>query len=414
MDRPIDPGTRRNQAFRKAAWVLLGFGALVLGSYLFRRLLTPSLSLQQVRTSVVRRGPIHAGIQASGTVLPQTEHIITSPLDTRVTGLRKKPGEAVRAGEPILDLDLGDARLELDKLTENISLKRKQREQKALESEHRRIEADAAVALKKVELEGLEAVATRKQTLLDNGLISQGEWLEAHLDVKKARIELKQRERSLSQVLAEAVAAHQAIDLEISVLQKERQRQEGLLELATARADHDGVITQIVEKEGTSVTKGQELARIADLDAFRVEAGLSDLYTQRLNPGQSVQIRVGDRQLTGTLSQVLPTIENGAARVTITLDEPRQPDLHANQRVDVLIVTGSREEALVVDNGPFLNGSGTTDVFVLRDGQARRTAVEIGLVGFDLVEIVSGLQDGETIITSDMRRFAHMEHLPLQ
>src|SRR5262249_33384473 len=80
-------------------------------------------------------------------------------------------------------------------------------------------------------------------------------------------------------------------------------------------------------------------------------------------------------------------------------------------RVDVLVITDRKPRTLRVKRGPFVNGEGTQDVFVVRGDRAVKTPVEIGVVGFDYCEVASGVAEGEEILLSDMRDYAQGKEL---
>ena len=96
---------------------------------------------------------------------------------------------------------------------------------------------------------------------------------------------------------------------------------------------------------------------------------------------------VDEKPLAGRLAAIDPTIENGAVKFKVDLDEPRNPKLRNNLRVDVLVVTDSRANALRVPKGPFAQG-GPTDDGVRRPGRPRRAPpVRFGLSGYDYYEV---------------------------
>ena len=83
-------------------------------------------------------------------------------------------------------------------------------------------------------------------------------------------------------------------------------------------------------------------------------------------------------------------------------------------KADVYIVTDRRADAIRVARGPFLTGEGAQDVFVVRDDRAMRTRVELGLIGYDAVEISKGVQPGDELIVSDMTNYLHARELKLK
>jgi HlyD family secretion protein len=95
----------------------------------------------------------------------------------------------------------------------------------------------------------------------------------------------------------------------------------------------------------------------------------------------------------------------------VALAEPASPLLRSNLRVDLLVVVGRKERALVLPRGPAVNGEGAQQLFVVRDGRARRTAVRIGLTGFDACEVVEGLSEGDEVILSETSEYEHMTEM---
>ena len=174
------------------------------------------------------------------------------------------------------------------------------------------------------------------------------------------------------------------------------------LDLGTARAARDGVVTWTVTEEGGRVRQGDVIARIADLTAFRVDASVSDVYANRLSIGQMVTVRVDDQALDGSIANVLPTVQNGSVTVAVALREKSSPLLRSNLRVEVSIVTGHRDRALRVAKGSSTSGEGVQQVFVVRSDRAVKMPVRFGISGFDYVEVAEGLKAGD-----DGCRFGH-------
>ncbi len=111
------------------------------------------------------------------------------------------------------------------------------------------------------------------------------------------------------------------------MLRRDREQARRQLELATTRSSTAGVLTWVVPREGSTVARGEVIARIADLDAFRVEAQISDVHSSRLRAGQAVRVRAAGQPLAGRLAQIDPTIESGAIKFTVDLAEPRNAGL---------------------------------------------------------------------------------------
>ncbi|HEV7784703.1 MAG TPA: efflux transporter periplasmic adaptor subunit, partial [Thermoanaerobaculia bacterium] len=102
MDRELDAGTRYLRLGRRAAWVGGTIALAVAVLLLLPGWLRPSVVRSEIRTGKVDRGPVEGIVEASGTVIPAFESVISSPVEARVQKVLKRPGEVVKAGEAIL------------------------------------------------------------------------------------------------------------------------------------------------------------------------------------------------------------------------------------------------------------------------------------------------------------------------
>jgi multidrug efflux pump subunit AcrA (membrane-fusion protein) len=128
------------------------------------RFVRPTLDRSEIRTARVEAGPVEATISATGTVVPEFEHVLSSPLDARVLRILRKPGASLKPGEPILDLDVSEPRLAYDKLVERVALKRNEEKRKRLGLARTLadLEGQAAVAGIDVEAFGIKLGQTQK------------------------------------------------------------------------------------------------------------------------------------------------------------------------------------------------------------------------------------------------------------
>ena len=414
MDREIDSRTRRNALVNRwliaaaviaAAWFAISWGA---------GLIRPSLKRSMVRTAVVEQGPVDASLSATGVVVPQTEQVLSSPVDARLLRILKKAGSAVKKGDPIVELDVNASVLAVETLRQDLALKANQQARSKLSLENTLSDLNAQVDIKKLQLESARLEHQRNRQLFEQGLSSDEVLRKSEVAEKQAGIELQRLEASRVNAQASTRAELDGLVLELSKLQKAHQEARRVLGLATPTADRDGVVTWTLTEEGSTVRKGDVLARIADLSAFRVDASVSDAYASRLSAGLPVQVRVDDRMVDGQVTDVLPTVQNGVITVRVALKDPSDASLRPNLRVEVFIVTGHRARALRVRKGSSTSGEGVQQVFVVRGDRAERTRVRFGIASFDFIEVVEGLAAGDEVIVSDMADYQHLSSIRLR
>jgi HlyD family secretion protein len=415
IDRPLDAAFVRRQNRKRVAAGVAGLSLALCAFVWGPALIRPSLRRDHVRTGKVERGPVEASITASGIVVPEVEQVLASPMDARVLKILRRPGDVLAKGDPIVQLDLSESILAVQKLERDLALKVNKQASTRLELEAKLNEIEGKREIKKLELESLRSQLARNKTLSGQGLISEDTLELSALAEAKAAVELRQLEADARSAEKATRTQIEGLDLEMATLRRERGQAEHQLDLATTKADRDGVLTWALSEEGAAIRKGDVIARLADLRSYRVDATVSDIHARRLAAGMPVAVRVGDDDtLQGTVSSVSPAVQNGAITLSVALEEKTSPRLRSRMRVDVLVITDRKERTLRVKRGPFVNGEGAQDVFVVRGDRAVKTPVEIGVVGFDYCEVARGLAEGDEVVLSDLRDYAHLAELRLR
>ncbi len=414
MDRPVAESIHKKKRIK---WIMIPTVVLMIlwggSSWLFS-IFRPSISRSEVRTAIVDRGPVAATIEASGLLLPEMESIISSPIESRILKILKSPGVEVKAGDPILTLDTNAQDIELEKLSEELAIKEnaKQQARQRLAQTLKKHKGDREVAL--LDLKYLEVGLRQKETLFNKGLISKDELLQAQLDVDKKRIELRQLDESMDDASLAAETEINGLNLEIRVLGASREAMENQVERATARADRDGILTWAPSEEGAPVGRGEVIAKIADLNHFKVEASISDFHVGRLEEGLETEVHINQQKLEGHISKLLPSVSDGVLKFHVSLPSNTGMALHAYMRADVFVVTARRTDSLRIKKGPALSGERRQNIHVIRNGYATRVAIKTGVSGVENQEIISGLEEGDEVIISDNRAFAHLIKAPIK
>jgi HlyD family secretion protein len=98
MDREIDLSFRRTRILRRASLAALVVAAAAVVFIWGPRLIQPTVARARIRTARVDAGPMEAQITASGTVTPEFEQVISSPVNARVLKILKRPGAILSIG----------------------------------------------------------------------------------------------------------------------------------------------------------------------------------------------------------------------------------------------------------------------------------------------------------------------------
>lgn len=416
MDRPIDPAFLRRQRGKRVAYSAMGLAALIWIAVWLPSWIRPALDPNRIRTAQVQWGAVEETIAASGTVVPQFEQIIFSPVNTRLVRILQKPGAMLKQGQFIVELDLNAARLEVEKRAEELALTQNRRTQLELDKRKKRSDLETRWRLKNLEFQRFKTRTAQLRQLKGIGAVSGEELSQARLQEQRAEIELQQLQADRRNLIESTEAQLEALQLEMNILEREGEEARRRLERAVIRADRDGVLTAIAPEVGASIHQGQEIARIADLSSFRVNVTVSDIHARRLQEGLWVRLRINEEEyVKGHIARILPTVAGGTIQLEVELEDSAHALLRPNQRVDAYIVTARKGRALRLKRGPFINGrSGLHEVFVVRGQTAVKTEVRIGIANFEYYEVEEGLLDGDEVIISDVKDYLHLDEVQIK
>ncbi|MFQ3189639.1 MAG: HlyD family secretion protein, partial [Paraglaciecola sp.] len=356
----------------------------------------------------VSKQTITATINAGGLVVPMVEETISSEIASHVSRVFVRTGQNISKGDLILQLDTQKLMLAIDKIKEQVALKDNQIKTKKLIVNRSVNDIGSQIELLEVDLESRETKQNKLNKLSFLGTFSSQDLLEAKLNVKRTKIEIRQLNQSIADLKSATQAEIETLHLEKSIYEKELAEQLRLEQFASVKATRSGILSWLKQDAGSSVIAGQPLAKIVDDSHFRIEATLSDFYASQLVPDMSAEITYQNQKLNGKLAQQTPTIENGVMKLSINLEQPDNTLLKNNLRVDVGLIIKTIEDTLALIKGPYTSGRGIQNVFVIRNNTAYRTEVEIGLGSAETLQISKGLSENDEVIISDVSEYLHL------
>jgi HlyD family secretion protein len=408
MDRPLSAQNINQQ--KRAVWLksLAVVVIFALFIYSVNWLFTPSVNRSNLRTAKVSKQTITATINAGGLVVPMVEETISSEIASHVSRVFVRTGQHISKGDLILQLDTQKLMLAIDKIKEQIALKDSQIKTKKLIAKRFINDIGSRIELLEVDLESRKTKQNKLNKLSFLGTFSSQDLLEAKLNVKRTKIEIRQLNQSIADLKSATQAEIETLNLEKSIFEKALAEQLRLEQFASVKATRNGILSWLKQDAGSSVSAGQPLAKIVDDSHFRIEATLSDFYASQLVPNMSAEITYQNQKLNGKLAQQTPTIENGVMTLSINLEQPDNRLLKNNLRVDVGLIIKTIDNTLALSKGPYTSGRGIQNVFVIRNNTAYRTEVEIGLGSTKALQINTGLSENDEVIISDVSEYLHL------
>ena len=388
--------------------------AVILAIILLRLIITPNLAADRISTTTAERGRMEDALSAIGVVVPEFEQVITSPIQSRVEDVYFEAGARVVSGSQILMLNTETLHLQLESQREELELLKNRKIQLDLQLQKSRNELQAQYDIYTLKIDLNESKLNMRERLHTLGAETKDVLDQARLELQIAKRERELLGSQMANDELRLLADLKEVDLQIEIQKRAIQELERQRQRAEIRADRDGVITWVMDDIGSTVLPGAVVARVADLRTYKVEARISDIHVTRLKIGGLVKVRANKQDLPGRISSIIPTVENGIVSFLIDLDDNADMNLRSNLRVDVFVITSFKEDVVRAENGPYVNGSGPQDVFVVEDNMAYRRRVMVGATNLDHVEFISGIEPGEQVILNDMQDYLHLAQIKIK
>jgi len=293
---------------------------------------------------------------AEGVVEAVRQSTLAAQVAGRITALPAKPGDAVRAGQWLVQIDSRSA-----------------------------VAAEAA---------------------------SRSQVREAQANLGNATAKLERSKRLFEQkfisgaALDQAVAEHLAAEAQAAAATANAGQSATSTSFTTIVAPYDGVVASTEVEVGDMATPGKPLVTVFDPRALRVTATLpqSVLASAKLDAPVRVDVPTLGRELVARRVTVIPVADARTHTTRVRLDLPESAGLMPGQYARASIVTG-RTRALAIPQAAVLRRGEVTAVYVQdAEGRAQLRQVRLGeAAGDGQVEVLSGLRAGERIALEPVR-----------
>jgi membrane fusion protein (multidrug efflux system) len=239
----------------------------------------------------------------------------------------------------------------------------------------------------------------------------------AKLDDEKLSVQMEQATASLNRLETEYERARELFEAQLVSAQE---FQEAKYEYDHQKATYDlcrldleytsihtpitGVVAERMIKVGNMVLPNQAVFRVTDLDPLLAVLHVPEQRISRLRVGQVAGLRVDaveGREFSGQVSRISPVVDPSTGTIKITVevhDATRQLKPGMFARID--IVHDVHAGAMLLPRDALIDEDNRSVVFVVRDSTAYKQDVETGYVNSTHVEVLRGLQLGDTVVTT--------------
>src|SRR2546421_928500 len=366
---------------------------------------TPVVS---VKVAKAERGDIAAQVVAVGTIWPREKADVGAKVSAQIKKMALLKNKVVRAGEVIAVLESRDLQAQRAEAVAALSQARAE-ERSIVTGTIPKTNAEDQKALMdaRAKVNNARALYERRRVLYERGGISKKDLEASQLDLTTAEDELRLQEQTVAlrgrslNPNDRALAAAKTAEAQQHLATLDAQ-----LSYATIRSPITGFVTDQYQYEGEFAAAGGKLVTIGDISSVIVKAPFADTVAAQLKVGDSASVLPTDTSAEEMRGQITllsrssdPT--NRTVEVWVALANGAGK-LRTNGAAQVTVFANSKSDAIVVPAAAVTleasNADEGTVMVVDAQNVAHEKKVTVGIRAGDKIEIVEGLQAGDTVV----------------
>jgi len=414
------PEIKRQKRRRQIIWVSVALIVLVGVTVGVSRLkpAAPTVDRSTIWTDSVKRGSMLRQVRGLGSLIPSHEDVRQIPAETEATVIRivKLPGSQVEPDTVLVEMS--NPQLEQEALDAQLQVKAAQAEYQSLKV---KLDSDlmnqkAGAATVNAEYSEAQRQAQTDKSLYDLGVISglaakasegKAKEMDTRNKIEDQRLDINEK------AIASQLAVQQAKIEELRALSELKQQQLARLKV---KAGVSGVLVDLPLQVGQRVQPGTELAKIVQPNHLMAELKIPETQARDVQIGEPASVDTHNGIIAGEVSRVDPAVQNGTVTVDVKLTGELPKGARPDLSVDGTIDLEKLENVLYVGRPAFGQESSTISMFKLdpSGNGATRVQVKTGRASVNLIQIDSGLKEGDTVILSDMSRWDNTDRVRLE
>lgn len=347
---------------------------------------------QQYQTSQVTKGTIIASVSASGSIVASNTIDISTNASGVVKDVLAKDGQKVSAGQTIATLTLDSDGMQRSDQAYSSYLSAKNSLNSAQTSLYTLQSTEFTANQKFIN----DAVARNLATTDPTYIEEYASWKAAEASYNNQQNVIAQAQSSLTNAWLSYQAASPSIMAPTS----------GTIDNITIAPGMVLTSSSSSSSSSSTTTSGQQVAVIRSIGTPLASFNVSEIDVSKIQPGQKATITldsIADKTFTGTVLTVdrIGAVSSGVTNypVNISLDDTASQIL-PNMSSTANIITATKNNVLLVPSTAVQTQNGQDVVRVLTNGQVQDVTVTTGLSSDTQTEIVSGLSEGQEVITS--------------
>jgi len=367
-----------------------------------------SVSIDRLRIATVSRGDFVRDVSVQGRIVAAISPTLYATQSGTIT-FAVESGDSVKSDQILASIESPEIQNQLLQEKARLSSLQVELERQRITTRQQQLQNQKAQDSASIDLQAAQREMSRAEHAYTQGALIEVDYEKARDDLQTAQLLHKH-----SLLDTDLDAERMAFELRTRELSVEQQQ---LLVADLERQVRDlqilspveGIVGNLTVEQKTNVAKNQAILSVVDLSAFEVEVQIPESYADDLAIGMQTEVRTGSDIHAATLVAISPEIIANQVTGRVRFKESTPAGLRQNQRLTTRILLEEKFDVLMVRRGQFIDSGNGRIAYVIEDGVAYRRPITMGATSLSSVEILDGLQAGDSIIVSSTDTFNSAE-----
>ncbi|WP_269234389.1 efflux RND transporter periplasmic adaptor subunit [Flavobacterium flavigenum] len=178
-------------------------------------------------------------------------------------------------------------------------------------------------------------------------------------------------------------------------------------------APESGRLTSFEPVLGKTFQAGESIGKIDSKRGYKLAADVDEFYLEKIREGLKGQVEFKGKVLEIIVTKVIPEVKNGHFTVELAFTSKENIALQDGLSFGVKLILSEKNKTLVVPKGSFNQETAGKWIFVVKGNKAERRDIKLGRENPSYYEVLEGLKEGETVITSSYSDYKDIEELSI-
>jgi membrane fusion protein (multidrug efflux system) len=245
----------------------------------------------------------------------------------------------------------------------------------------------------------------------DKPLQAQLEKLQVQLKLAEAK---EFRQRSLLDKDAISQESYDQVQTDVQSLNADINLIRARIAETELRAPFDGIIGLRYVSEGSYTNSSSKIAKLIKISPLKMEFGIPEKYAAEIKNGYPLTFRIdgNDKIFNASVYAIEPKIDEDMRTITLrAMYQNKNEELMPGVFAKVTLEMSKKENAIAIPTEALIAEMEGEKVFIYKNGKAQSVKVAIGLRTESKIQITSGLNFGDTLITSGIMQLR--QNLPI-